>query len=55
MFSQGADTVNILIKFSWLPKYPFAYARNYYKYIRNPNNGPLSNVRNKLKKKFSKN
>ena len=54
MFSQGADTVNILIKFSWLPKYPFAYARNYYKYIRNPNNGPLSNVRAKLKKKFSK-
>ena len=55
MFSQGADTVNILIKFSWLPKYPFAYARNYYKYIRNPNNGPLSNVRTKLKKRFSRN
>lgn len=54
MFSQGADTVNILIKFSWLPLYPFAYARNYYKYIRNPNNGPLSNIRTKLKKKFSK-
>ena len=41
MLSQGAETVSIFIKFSWLPKYPFYYARNYYRYIRNPNNGPL--------------
>lgn len=53
MFSQGADTVSILIKFSWLPRYPFTYARNYYKYIRNPNNGPLSGIRSKLKKKIN--
>jgi len=52
MLSQGAETVSILVKFTWLPKYPFYYARNYYGYIRNPNNGPLINVRNKLKSKM---
>ena len=52
MLSQGAETVSILIKLTWLPKYPFTYARNYYKYVRNPNNGPLAEIRNKLKKKF---
>ena len=48
MLSQGADTVNILLKFTWLPKYPFTYAKNYYRTIRNPNNGPLSDVRTNL-------
>lgn len=52
MLSQGAETVSIFIKFSWLPKYPFYYARNYYKYVRNPNNGPLFDVRKKLKSKI---
>lgn len=51
MLSQGADTVNILIKFSWIPKYPVVYVRKYYQNLRNPNNGPLSNVRNELKQK----
>ncbi len=54
MLSQGADTVNILIKFTWLPKYPFTYIRNYYKYIRNPNNGPLSDVRKNLINKIKR-
>ena len=54
MLSQGADTVNILIKFTWLPKYPLAYARNYYKYIRNPNSGPLSEVRQNLINKIKR-
>lgn len=48
MFSQGAETVNILIKFTWLPKYPFTYAKNYYHTVRNPNNGPLADIRTKL-------
>lgn len=52
MLSQGAETVSIFIKLSWLPKYPHTYARNYYKYIRNPNNGPLTDIRTRLKKKF---
>ena len=54
MLSQGADTVNILIKFTWLPKYPFAYARNYYRHFRNPNNGPLSDVRQNLINKIKR-
>lgn len=48
MLSQGAETVNILIKFIWIPKYPFTYAKNYYRTVRNPNNGPLADVRTKL-------
>ena len=48
MLSQGAETVNILLKFSWIPKYPFTYIRNYYHIVRNPNNGPLSDVRTNL-------
>ncbi len=52
MLSQGAETVSIFVKLIWLPLYPVRYARNYYKYIRNPNNGPLTAVRNKLKSKM---
>lgn len=52
MLSQGADTVNIFIKFTWLPKYPFTFAKKYYHNIRTPNNGPLSNVKSDLKKKL---
>ena len=52
MFSQGADTVNIFIKCSWLPKYPFTFAKKYYHNIRTPNTGPLSNVKNELKQKM---
>ena len=52
MLSQGADTVNIFIKCTWLPKYPFTFAKKYYHNIRAPNNGPLSNVKSDLKKKL---
>lgn len=52
MLSQGADTVNILVKFTWIPKYPIVYARKYYQNLRNPNNGPLSGVRNELKQQI---
>ena len=52
MFSQGAETVNILIKFTWLPKYPFTFAKKYYNNLRTPNNGPLSNVKYGLKQKM---
>lgn len=52
MLSQGADTVNIFIKFTWLPKYPFTYAKNYYHTLRTPNNGPLSDIKNELKQKM---
>lgn len=52
MFSQGAETINILMKFSWLPKFPIVYAKHYYKNMRNPNSGMLNTQRNTLKKQL---
>ncbi len=52
MLSQGADTVNIFIKFTWLPKYPFTFAKNYYHTLRTPNNGPLADVKTELIQKM---
>lgn len=52
MLSQGAETVSIFIKLTWLPKYPFAYARNYFNTVRTPNNGPLSDVKYELKRQL---
>ena len=54
MFSQGADTVSVLVKMSWLPKFPFVYAKKYYKNVASPNNGPLGDLRNNLKHKLYK-
>lgn len=50
MLSQGADTVSIFVKLGWIPKFPFTYAKKYYQNVRNPNNGPFSGVRNKIKR-----
>ncbi len=50
MYSQGADTVNVLMKFSWLPKFPFVYAKKYYNTFIDPTNGPLSKVKTSIKK-----
>lgn len=52
MLSQGADTMNIFIKLTWLPKYPFVYVRKYYENVRNPNNGPLTDIRDELKQQI---
>lgn len=52
MFSQGADTVSVLVKCSWIPKFPFIYTKNYFKNVRNPYNGPLSKTKKNLKKKI---
>ena len=52
MFSQGADTVNVFIKLSWIPKFPFVYAKKYYKNFADPQNGPLNNVKTNLKHKI---
>ena len=51
ILSHGVDTVNILKRFSWIPKYPITYFKKYFSYFRNPYNGPLSDQRNKLKNK----
>ncbi len=52
MLSRGADTVTIFMKFSWLPKYPYTFVKKYYAHLRNPQNGPLSEVREDLKKQI---
>lgn len=52
MLSKGADTVSIFMKLSWLPKYPVVYVKHYYRNVRNPNNGPLSNVKKELKRQI---
>ena len=52
VLSNGADAVNILIKCSWLYKFPYVYMRNYVKNFKTPNNGPLSEVKIILKSKI---
>ena len=52
MFSQGADTVSVLVKCSWIPKFPFVYAKKYYKNIVAPYNGPLSKTKRSLKQRI---
>lgn len=52
MLSQGADTVSIFMRLTWLPKYPFTFAKKYYHNVRTPNNGPLSNIKYELKQKI---
>ncbi len=53
MFSQGADAAGVIMKFSWVPKFPFVYAKKYWKNLTAPNNGPLSEVKSNLKKELS--
>lgn len=52
MFSQGADTVSVLMKFSWLPKFPGVFAKKYFNNFINPDKGPLSGIRNEVKDKL---
>ena len=52
MLSKGEDTMNIFMKLTWLPKYPFVYVRKYYENVRNPNNGPLTDIRDELKQQI---
>lgn len=52
MLSQGADAISVITRVSWIPMFPFVYAKNYYKTFRNPNNGPLSEIKNNIKHSF---
>lgn len=52
MLSQGADAIGIYFKLGWIPKYPVIFAKNYFTTLRNPNSGPLSEVKFDLKKKL---
>ncbi len=53
MFSQGADAANVIMKFTWLPRFPIVYVRKYFQNLTAPNNGPLSGVKTNLKKQLS--
>ena len=52
MFSQGADTVSVLMRCAWIPKFPFVYAKRYIKTVIDPYNGPLSKAKKRLKYKI---
>ncbi len=52
MLSQGAETVSIFMKLSWIPKFPFVYAKKYYNNVITPNNGPLAEIRSDIKEQL---
>ena len=52
MLHKGIDTLSIFAKMTWIPKYPFIYMKNYYKTVKTPNNGPLSDIKYSLKQKI---
>ena len=53
VLSHGADTASILMKSSWLAKFPFVYSKNYFNTLKAPNNGPFSNVKADLRHKIN--
>lgn len=55
MLSKGADTVNIFMRASWIPKFPITYIKKYYINVRTPNNGPLADVKQNLKNQMNEN
>ena len=52
ILEHGADTASILIKFSWLAKFPFVYGKNYFKIVVSPNSGPLTDIKSNIKNKL---
>lgn len=52
VLNHGADVGAILMKSTWLVKFPFVYTKNYVGAVRSPNNGPLTDVKASLKNKI---
>ncbi len=52
ILAYGVDSVDIIRKFTWLPKYPVTFAKKYYVHLRNPFNGPLADLRYVIRNKF---
>jgi len=50
LLSHGVDSVDLIMKFAWIPKYPATFAKKYYTHVRNPFNGPLSDLRSGIKR-----
>lgn len=52
MLSHGADTVSIITKPFWIVQFPYVYMKKYIKNVLAPNNGPLSDFKQKLKREI---
>ena len=52
LFYHGADTANILLKSSWIVKFPFVYTKNYFNTLKAPNNGPFNNAKANVRHKL---
>lgn len=52
VLNHGADVATILMKSTWLVKFPFVYAKNYIGTVKSPNNGPLTEVKANLKNRI---
>lgn len=48
LLSQGIETVSILMKATWLPKFPVVFFKKYCNNLFYPDGGPLSDVRETL-------
>ncbi len=49
MLSRGTDSLVGLTNLTWVPKFPIVYIKKYYQNMANPNSGPLSDNKNKVK------
>ncbi len=48
LLSQGIETVSILMKATWIPKFPFVFVKKYCNNLVQPDGGPLADVRENL-------
>lgn len=53
MLSHGAETVSIVLNPIWIAQFPFIYAKKYVNNLRAPNNGPLSPIKQNIKRKLA--
>ena len=53
IYDHGADSASILLKTSWLAKFPFVYTKNYFNTFKDPYNGPFSSAKTTLRRKLS--
>ncbi|MFI3300250.1 MAG: WG repeat-containing protein [Candidatus Gastranaerophilales bacterium] len=52
MFSKGADGLSVFMKMTWIPMFPFVFAKKYYMNFVNPYSGPLSDLKIELKRQL---
>ena len=52
MLSHGAETITIFMNPVWIIKFPFVYGKKYVTNLFTPNNGPLSDIRQTIRRKI---